>query len=81
MGLVVTVGGDGRESGGGRGNGHGVGLLPAAANGGECHRFEFLFISQSEAVLHSFIQQLLTFIRAPAGTVTVDHKLRWKAIT
>lgn len=61
--------------------GCGGGLLPAAANGGKRHRFEFLLISQSKAVLHGFIQQLLALIRAPAGTVTVDHKLRWKAVT
>lgn len=57
------------------------GLLPATANGGKRHRLEFLFVSQGKAVLHGFIQQLLALVRAPAGTVTVDHKLGWKAIT
>lgn len=37
-------------------------LLPAAANGGKRHRFEFLLVSQSKAVLHGFIQQLLALI-------------------
>lgn len=73
--------GNWRRCGEGTGTGRSGCLLPAATNGGKRHRFEFLFISQSEAVLHGFIQQLLTFIWAPAGTVTVDHKLRWKAIT
>ena len=51
-------------------------FLPSAANRGEGHRLELLLVRQSQAVLHRLIQQLLTLVRAPAWTVTVDHVLR-----
>lgn len=50
--------------------------LPSAANRGERHGLEFLLVCQSQAVLHRLVQHLLTLVRAPAWTVTVDHVLR-----
>lgn len=56
-------------------------VSPAAADRREGHGFELLLISESQAVLHRLIQHLLTFIRAPAWTVTVDDKLGRKAVS
>lgn len=49
--------------------------IPSATNGGESHRLEFLFVGQSQAVLHRLVQHLLALVGAPAWTVTVDDVL------
>lgn len=51
-------------------------FLPATTNGGESHGLELLLVGQSQAVLHSLVQQLFTLVGAPAWTVTVDDVFR-----